>query len=223
MANKFRKYIEGLGLSYKKEVLLISISNLLVILLIVGLFLYTRQLFISLSGALLFIVVNFVIYYRYSNRKINIINSHEEEFITIISYFQIFVSNHFNVYQCFQMILPYASEWMSEKISQFLYDIDNDKSVKPFVSFANNFKAAIAHNVMLSIYQMIDEGESTNHMIQFTVLFDQLSRSHQKSIIDKKEKTMSSLSTFPLIGAGAITLLLTFGVLTIMGDMINVI
>ena len=223
MGNKFKKYVEDLGFSYKKEILLITIGNLVILIGILVAFLFTRELFISLSIALLFLIFNFFIYYRYSNQKRLLLESHEEEFITVISYFQIFVNNHFNVYQCFQMIIPYTSEWMNEKISQFLYEIDNDKSIKPFVTFASHFKASITHNVMLSIYQMIDEGESSNHMMQFTILFEQLSRSHHKNIIDKKEKSMSSLATFPLFGAGAITLLLTFGVISIMGDMINVI
>lgn len=223
MGNKFKKYVEDLGFSYKKEVSLIVVGNLIIFLGIIASLLLVKELFISVSLSLLILFFNLVIYYRYSNQKRLILESHEEEFITVISYFQIFVNNHFNVYQCFQMIVPYASEWMNEKISQFLYEIDNDKSIKPFVTFASHFKASIAHNVMLSIYQMIDEGESSNHMMQFTILFEQLSRAHHKNIIDKKEKSMSSLATFPLFGAGAITLLLTFGVISIMGDMINVI
>ena len=70
---------------------------------------------------------------------------------------------------------------------------------------------------------MIDEGESGNHMLQFSILFDQLSNSQHKARLDKKEKSLGGLSSFPLLGAGLITLLITFGIITIMGDMINVI
>ena len=75
---------------------------------------------------------------------------------------------------------------------------------------------------MLSIYQMIDEGETGAHMMQFSILFDQLSHSQHKARLDRKDKSLGGLSTFPLIGAGLITLLITFGIITIMGDMINV-
>lgn len=223
MLNKFKNYLENLGFSYRKELLIISISNSLCLIVVIVLFIFTKQIFVSLSVLLLLILIDGFMVRRYSLRKADIIDSHEDEFTTIISYFQIFISNNCNVYQSFQNIISYSSEWMQEKIQLFLLNIDHDKTVKPFVEFAKNFQNALAHNVMLSIYQMIDEGENDQHMLQFSIIFDQLSRSQHKGRIDKKEKSLGGLSSFPLIGAGLITLLITFGIITIMGDMINVI
>ena len=69
---------------------------------------------------------------------------------------------------------------------------------------------------------MVDEGENELHMYQFNSLFQQLSKSQQMELIDSKERSMSSVSSFPLIAAGAIAVLLTFGIISVMGDMINV-
>ena len=223
MLNKFKNYVESLGFSFRKEILILSISNSLCLIGAVLLFVFIRQLFISLSALLLIVLIDGFMIHRYSTRKADIIESHEDEFVTIISYFQIFISNNCNVYQSFQNILTYSSEWMQERIQLFLLNIDNDKTVKPFVDFAKNFQTPMAHNIMLSIYQMIDEGENGQHMMQFSIIFDQLSRSQHKARIDKKEKSLGGLSSFPLVGAGLITLLITFGIITIMGDMINVI
>ena len=222
MANKFQNYVTSLGFNYKKEILLLFLSNLFCIIGVAALYYFTRQLYITLSSALSIIVVNFIFYYRYSSKKKTILNNHEEEFVTIISYFQIFISNHFNVYTSFKSITPYCSEWMADKINIFLFEMDSDKTIKPFIDFAKNFKNTIAHNVMLSIYQMVDEGTNGAHILQFSILFDQLSRSHQRSLIDKKDRSLGALTSLPLVGAGAITLLLTFGILSIMGEMINV-
>ncbi len=223
MLNKFKNYVESLGLSYRKELLIIIISNSLCIVSAVLVFIFVKMLFISLSILLTLLLINGFIVYRYSNKRKELLDGYEDEFVTIISYFQIFIQNNCNVYQAFQNTLPYCSEWMQEKIQSLLLNIDRDKTVKPFVDFAKNFKTAIAHNVMLSIYQMIDEGESGTHMLQFSILFEQLSQSLHKARLDRKEKSLGGLSSFPLIGAGLITLLITFGIITIMGDMINVI
>ena len=223
MLNKFKKYIESLGYSFKKEILIIVLGNILCLASVIVTYLLSKQLFVSLSLLLTIFIFNGFIYYRYNNRKKEILDSHEDEFVTIISYFQIFIRNNKNVYQAFQSALSYASEWMQEKIQSFLFNIDNDKSVKPFVDFAKNFQAPITHNIMLLIYQMVDEGEKGDHMLQFSVIFDQLSLSQQKARLDNKEKSLGGLSTFPLIGAGAITLIITFGIISIMGEMINVI
>ena len=111
---------------------------------------------------------------------------------------------------------------MEEQIQSLILEIDNDKSVKPFINFANKFKNNVAGNVMMSIYQMVDEGENGLHMYQFNSLFQQLSKSQQIELIDSKERSMGAISSYPLIGAGAITVLLTFGIISVMGEMINV-
>ena len=110
---------------------------------------------------------------------------------------------------------------MEEQINSLILEIDSDKTVTPYINFANKFTNKVTTNVMLSIYQMVDEGENI-HLIQFQSLFDELSKNHQKELIDSKDRNMSSLSSLPLIGAGAITVLLTFGIISLMGEMINV-
>ena len=60
------------------------------------------------------------------------------------------------------------------------------------------------------------------HLLHFQSLFEELKRNQQKDLIDGKDRSMSSLSSLPLIGAGAITVLLTFGIIFLMGEMINV-
>ena len=223
MLNKFNNYLSTLGLNSKREILVITLSNLLCLLASVLIYFFTRNIIFALLAFCSVIIVNFIHIFRYSGKKKKLIESREDEFITVISYFQIFINNGFNVYQCFQNILPYVSDWMKERIESFLHQVDEDKSIKPFVHFAANFKNSVAHNVMLSIYQMIDEGESNAHMMQFSILFENLSQTHHKNTIDRKEKSLSSLSMFPLMGAGLITLIITFNVILIMGDMINVI
>ena len=69
---------------------------------------------------------------------------------------------------------------------------------------------------------MVDEGESGVHMMQFNALFEQLNKKHQSELISSYETGMGSISSFPLIGAGAITVLLTFGIISVMGEMISV-
>ena len=158
----------------------------------------------------------------YINKKREIFKDREDEFISIIGYFQFFISNSYNVYQAFQALIPYSSTWMEEQINSLILEIDNDKTVTPYINFANKFTNKVTTNVMLSIYQMVDEGENNIHLIQFQSLFDELSKNHQKELIDSKDRSMSSLSSLPLIGAGAITVLLTFGIISLMGEMINV-
>jgi len=219
---RFDDLLLFIGADKKKEFIKIALINVLLIALTVIGVILLKQIMLSFLGIILLLVINYVIFDSYYNKKKEIIRERDQEFITMIGYFQFFINNSYNVYRAFQSLMPYASGWMEEQLNSLILEIDNDKSVKPFVNFASKFNNRIANNVMLSIYQMVDEGENSVHMQQFNALFEQINRGLQKDLIDSKDKSLSSLSSLPLIGAGAVTVLLTFGIISVMGEMINV-
>lgn len=219
---RFDDLLTFIGANKKKEIIKIAIINSLIVIATVLGVIFTKQIMIAFVGIIAILMGNYLVFSTYSSKKRMILNDRESEFISMISYFQFFITNSYNVYQSFQALIAYASPWMEEQIQTLIVEIDNDKSVKPFVNFANKFTSKVTSNVMLSIYQMVDEGENSIHMLQFNALFQQLNKNHQKELIDSKDQKMSSISALPLIGAGAITVLLIFGIISIMGEMINV-
>lgn len=223
MKSSLKENIEFTGQNYKKELIKIALINIFLFLGIFAVFYFTRQITLTIFASMSLVIIDYFLFSSYGTKKRLILAAREEEFIVIISYFEIFIHNNKNVYQALKLCLPYCSSWMKEKIEALLKDIDKDKSVLPFVTFANNFTTPIVGNVMLSIYQMIEQGESNSQMTQFTIIFDQLSKSHQQDLIDKKARSLDSLSSFPLIGAGGITILVTFCIISLLGEMINVI
>lgn len=220
---KIDELFDFIGANKKKEFLKIGIINLSIILASVAAYILLKQTTVILVTIMLLATFNYLIISGYSNKKRKILREREDEFIVMIGYFQIYIANSYNVYQAFRSLIPYASPWMEEQLQTLIIEIDNDKSVKPFITFAEKFTNKMTSNVMLTIYQMVDEGESSLHMMQFTSLFQQLSKNHQKQLIDDKDRSLSSIATLPLIGAGAVTVLLTFGIISIVGEMINVI
>ena len=222
MLKRFNDLLDFIAAKKVKEYVLIAIVNIAVIASAVTLTIFLKQIMIAFVGIIVLVISNYLIINSYIDKKKAILDEREHEFIAIISYFQFFITNSYNVYQTFQSLVAYASPWMEEQIQSLIIEIDNDKSVKSFINFANKFKNNVASNVMMSIYQMVDEGENGLHMYQFNNLFQELSKNQQMDLIDAKERSMGSISSFPLIGAGAITVLLTFGIISVMGEMINV-
>ena len=222
MLKRFNELLDFIGANKKKEIIIIIVLNVLIIGLAVGMMFLLKQIMIIFLGVIALAIGNYLLFNSYLNRKKRILDNRDNEFITIISYFQIFITNSYNVYQAFQSLIAYSSSWMEEQLQSLINEIDNDKSVKPYLNFANKFSNKVCANVMLSIYQMVDEGESGVHMMQFNNLFSQLSKEHQMDLIDGKDRSMGSIASLPLIGAGAITVLLTFGIISVMGEMINV-
>lgn len=223
MKKTIKNKIEYCGLSYKSELIKLVLFNIILVIFDIALYFLHFDLKIILIIGLFGLLINYLLLSRYNDLERKIDEERENEFVTVISYFQIFIANKNNVYQSFNKIIPYCTDWMKDIVGTLLKEIDEDKTVQPFVNFANNFKIKIATNIMLSIYSMIDQGETFEQINQFQVIFEQLYKSKQIENLDNKKRSLSSLASLPLIGAGAITILLTISVISIIGDLINVI
>ena len=221
--NSFRQTIEFVGLSYKKELIKVILINLISLIGGAVAFLFTKNIVVPIVAAIVLGLMNFFLLTRYGDKKRAILKNRENELIAIISYFEVYIQNNNNVYQSFNQLIPYCSDWMKEKIEELLKQIDEDKTVQPFIDFAHNFQSLSIHSLMLSIYQMVDQGENSEQLIQFNVIFDELAKNRSKEIIDNKEKSLANMSTFPLVGAGLITITLTISILSILGDLIYVV
>ncbi len=219
---KIKNYLESLNLSFKKEILLFIICNLLCIAIVLVVSIISKNYLFFIVGILLNIGINISLIMRYSYIKSNIIKNHESEFVYFIQYLEIFLSNKYNVYSSFLAVKEYMSDWMQNRIDELINDIDKDKSINPYINFAKNFKAPVVSNVMMNIYQMVNEGEDEMRLQQFDLLFVKYFENYQEIRIDKRKKNLDNLSIYPLIGAGIITIILILGVVIIMEDMINV-
>ena len=223
MKNSFKDTIEFVGLSYKKEILKIVLINVASLGGIAILYFVFDYLIYVIVAAIALMAIDYLLLSRYKDKKNLILKAREDELIAIISYFEIYLQNKNNVYQSFNLLIPFCSSWMKDKIETFLKEIDKDKTVQPFINFANNFKHLASHSLMLSIYQMVEQGESFEQLTQFNVIYDELAKNRNKELIEQKERSLANMSTFPLAGAGLITVTLTISILSLLGDLINVI
>lgn len=223
MKSNLKETIEFVGLSYKKEIIKIVLVSLILLLGAVAIYFFLDNLIYAIIALIALVVVDYLLLSRFNDKKNAMIKSRENELIAIISYFEVYIRNKNNVYQSFNLLLPYCSPWMKDKIENFLKEIDSDKSVQPFVNFANNFTQLSSHSLMLSIYQMVDQGENSHQLEQFDVVFEELARNRNREMMEQKEKSLSNMSTFPLVGAGLITITLTISILSILGDLMDVV
>lgn len=220
--NKWKKLIEGLGYSFRKEIFKIAFINLVTIASLLLLNIFVKEIVLLVLSILSTLLINYLLFSFYNGKKEQMEKMHGEELIALLSYLRTFIDNHNNIYQSFQKLVDFASPWMKEKIGEFLLNVDSDKSVKPFIDFAANFSSSISKNLMLSIYQMIDQGENSSQLSQFTFLFQNISNNYNSELRSKKQKSLGQMAVYPLVGAGAIVLVLSFSIISVVGDMVNV-
>ena len=120
MKNKLKEVIEFCGYSYKKEMLIIVSVNLLALLLVAALFLLLRNFMYVIIACFGVVLIDYYLFSRYQDTKRQILKNRENELISIISYFEVYITNKNNVYQSFNMLIPYCSDWMKDRIEQLL-------------------------------------------------------------------------------------------------------
>lgn len=219
----FKNRIESLGLNYNKEISLIVIIFVSFALGGFAIYYFLHEILIGIVVMVLGFVIDVYYLTRYSALEKALEKEHIDELVSLLSYFEIYISNKNNVYNSFRMLLPYCSIFMDEAINTLLNKIDQDKTVGPYIDFATKFNSHVVESLMLSIYQMVDNGENITQFSEFELHFSNIRNKFQDDLIESQKKSLDSLNMFPLIGAGLITITLSLSIITIIGDYVNVI
>ena len=210
-----------LGLSPKKEFIIFGVVNLVLIsLAIVGKMFLNNNVFL-LIGPGIAVIFSILFLTRYET-AINKINSNNLlEFSDLFSFFRIYIKNGYNVYNALKEISNFANDNLKELLEQLLNEIDCDKSVQPFINFAKNFDEIIIEELMISIYQMIDEGEQSNYLVQFEFIFDKFSENLIAKELKKKDSRLATLSSSALVGSCFLVVVIAIGIVGVVGDLTN--
>ena len=220
--SKLRARIVSLGLSVSKEITTAIIVNIVIVLF--GAILYFLQqnvVYFVISGVLL-IVFNFLYFTRYKRYEDAQKTATKSEFVMIFTFFKIYLHNGYSVYSAFKEIRHFAEKDLLSRIVDLLKEIDEDKSVQPFVRFGRKFNDLMIEEMMISLYQMIDDGSNTTSLTQFDLIFDKIREEECRRELDKKRSRLASMSAMPLVGSGLLIIMVTFGVITVMEEMISV-
>lgn len=219
---KLKTKIENLGLSYNKEISILVFINFLIIAAGAAVIYFSFSLIAILAIVLVLMIFNYLFLSRYTKLVKKQKEDSLDDFVKIITYLEIFISNGCNVYGAIKKAIPFASSWNKFHLEKLVSEIDNDKSIKPFIDFAANYEGSVVENVMISIYQMIDDGENSERLLQFKFVFDRFYETHIDNKVSKKTKSLDSLNVLPLLGAGIVMIMVVVGVISIIGDLINV-
>lgn len=223
MKKSLKDRINALGLSYQKEMMFLILLIVIVIALAFITYIFFKQIYFPLFIGGGGVIAVYFYLSRYSSIEKKTEKEHVDQLISLLSYFEIFISNGNNVYTSFKMLIPYAEIFIQDAINAMLMQIDVDKTIGPYINFASKFNNRTIESLMLSIYQMVDNGENSIELSEFNLLFNNIKEKHFDEMIDSHKKSLDLFNSFPLIGAGAITIILSLCIVSIIGDYINVI
>ncbi len=219
--NKLKKAYEAANLNYKKELLILLIELSLCFLLATVIYFWKGISFFLIIPALLVLCSLFYSYMKIDKQKRMNEENNVNEFVRLFTFFGIFIEDGFNVYQSLKEIILFANGQVKKYLETLLKSIEEDKTIKPFIDFSSNFKLAKIKEVMIAIFQMVDEGEGGVYINQFQHIFQKLRDDEFENEKNKKLERLSNLSFLPLLGSGITMIMLSLSIVEIMGGLMN--
>lgn len=215
---KLKEKINFLNKNYKTEITRLLITDFLICVSFIFLIIYSKNLLILVYFFGILVVFNFFYLTRYqriiNKNNANLIN----DFINTFSYFRIYISNNMNAYNAFKEVSKYSSPFIKTKLLVLLDEIDEDKSLKPYMNFAKNFNNKKVEEVMIAIYEMVNEGNSENYLNQFTSVFTSFKARVEKTNQEKRFSKFSLINAMSMGGMMLIMILIMLSIVNMVGE-----
>ncbi len=216
MIQRWKKSVEAAGLNVSREIAFAIVLGAMSVLVTVLLYLFLGPSFYLILP----VTAGMMAVYFYLGRFRRVLDRKDREmtleFVRLFTFFGVYVQDGFNVYSALKEITGFASEEMKGRLEKLSSGIEEDKSVEPFIEFANAFKDISIKQVMLSIYQMVDDGQGGVYVRQFERLFGQLSEQKHRMKVEKWHERLKTLSSLPLMGSGIAIIALSLSLTSIM-------
>ena len=123
-----------------------------------------------------------------------------------------------NVYNAFKEVSKYSSPFIKTKLLVLLDEIDEDKSLKPYMNFAKNFNNKKVEEVMIAIYEMVNEGNSENYLNQFTSVFTNFKARVEKTNQEKRFSKFNLINAMSMGGMMLIMILIMLSIVNMVGE-----
>lgn len=218
---KLKEKMLSLGLNPKRELTIIILVDLTLTLAAIGTGIFLKEIIYPAICGGLGLIFDLLYLTRYS-KLINAKNAENlQEFAVLFGYFRIYIHNGYSVYSALKELINFANEDLRKSLTRLVSEIDLDKTVQPFVKFARQFNEIIVEEMMVSIYQMIDDGESSDYLIQFEMIFDKFSDLLYERYLKNKNSKLGAISSTALVGSCYLVIVLTIGIIGVIGEMIN--
>lgn len=221
--NKFKEtYVEA-KLDFKKEMIKLAVANASLIVLTAVVYIFSKQI-IALAGLGIFLIT---IDYLLLSKPSQIIKKQREnlelEFVHVFVYFGLFVKNGRPVYNALEDCMRYSSDDLRNKIKTLLDEIDEDKTITPYMNFAKNFQNLEIKQVLISIYKMSIEGGGEEYLRQFDAIFTALSNSKRNKSIENEKSKYGNYNFLPMLASALSMGIIAVAVIVLMEEYTNVV
>ncbi len=196
--NDLKVLLNWLGINYKsalKKRIIYSIVITLVMFLL-G----------TLLHSIVIIFLSIIIglgYYKYQYYEIRLKKEKQKTikkrmFPSFIKKLLILIKTN-NIYQTLNKLVTYTDDPIKKHLITLIKDIDYDKSIKPYLSFAQNMEFPEAYQIMIVIYTFTEHLMEKEHLKSLEKMISNLYENEMEEYIEKKKRFLWLIPNISII------------------------
>ena len=178
-----------LGINYKKAIKNRIKNSIIILLLVLVIGIVLKKYWISgLSFVISLFYYKFQ-YYSTKNKKKKLIIIKKRMFPSMVKKLLILLRTN-NIYVSLNKLLDFTDDPIKKYLQELIDEIDKDKSVTPYINFANKMEFIEAYQVMIMLYTFSEKSMSKNHLKSLENMIFQLYNNEIDDVIESKKRLM---------------------------------
>ena len=178
-----------LGINYKKALKNRIKNSIIIFLLFLVIGIILQKYWISGLSILISIFYYKMQYYSTKKKRKQLIVIKKRMFPSMVKKLLILLRTN-NIYVSLNKLLTFTDEPIRKYLKELIDEIDNDKSITPYINFANKMEFIEAYQVMVMLYTFSEKSMSKSHLKSLEDMIFQLYNNEIEDVIETKKRLM---------------------------------
>lgn len=178
-----------LGINYKNAIKNRIKNSLIILLLFLIIGISLKKYWISSLSFVISLFYYKFQYYSTKNKKKKLIIIKKRMFPSMVKKLLILLRTN-NIYVSLNKLLDFTDDPVKGYLQELIDEIDNDKSVTPYINFAKKMEFIEAYQVMIMLYTFSEKSMSKNHLKSLENMIFQLYNNEIDDVIESKKRLM---------------------------------
>ncbi|MFA6942353.1 MAG: hypothetical protein WCQ71_00700 [Bacilli bacterium] len=200
--------------------LIITIAVVILLFLLLVMVITKNRLIMNIAFMSIVFFVFMVVSYQHRLRSLRN-KDRLSSLVYFLSRVRHFLNNDSTIYYALTEANKLSSPIIQEDIKELIDGISQDKSVMPFIKFAQAFNSNLIEEIIIQLYQYENNSSQKNTFNNFFHLFSQFQEIETNERFEHLEQSYVTVSFLPMLGGGLLILTLALGVMASIGEIIN--
>lgn len=200
--------------------LIITIAVVILLFLLLVMVITKNRLIMNIAFMSIIFFVFMVVSYQHRLRSLRN-KDRLSSLVYFLSRVRHFLNNDSTIYYALTEANKLSSPIIQENIKELIDGISQDKSVMPFIKFAQAFNSNLIEEIIIQLYQYENSSSQKNTFNNFFHLFSQFQEIETNERFEHLEQSYVTVSFLPMLGGGLLILTLALGVMASIGEIIN--